>query len=220
MPEQVQAVVFDYGGVMTNSIKSIVGAWMQRDGIDPESFTEAMREWLGSSAADGNPVHLLETGQMSVDEFDLHLAARLRTSDGGPVDPSGLSESLFAGMHPDESMFDLVDQLRAHRIPVGLLSNSWGNGYPRQRLDAAFDFVVISGEVGMRKPDLDIYQYCLQGLGASAATTVLVDDAEQNVHGALRAGMQAIRHVGEPSTRSELGVLGLPVTVVHSQGGQ
>jgi len=66
MPEQVTSVVFDYGGVMTNSIEAIVGAWMTREDIDPESFTGAMRQWLGSSAADGNPVHLMEIGQMPV----------------------------------------------------------------------------------------------------------------------------------------------------------
>jgi len=216
MPEPVEAVVFDYGGVMTNPIRSIVGAWIERDGIDPASFSDAMREWLGSSAADGNPVHLLETGEMPIEEFDRHLAERLRTIDGAPVEASGLSSSLFSGMHPDESMFELVADLRAMGIPVGLLSNSWGNGYPRERLDAAFDLVVISGEVGMRKPNLDIYEYCLAGLGINAASTVFVDDAVQNVDGALRSGMRAIRHASEPQTRAELREHGITFRVVST----
>lgn len=211
MAEPVQAVIFDYGGVMTNPIRSIVGSWIQRDGIDPASFSEAMRDWLGADAPDGNPVHLLETGELPIEEFDRHLAARLRTIQGGLVDPVGLSDSLFSGMHPDEDMFDLVDQLRALDITVGLLSNSWGNGYPRARLDDAFDFVVISGEVRMRKPNLDIYQHCLAGLGVAAGCSVFVDDAEQNLDGARRAGMRAIRHAGPPQTRAELTELGIAI---------
>lgn len=216
MPEPVEAVVFDYGGVMTNPIRSIVGSWIERDGIDPATFSDAMREWLGSSAADGNPVHLLETGEMPIEEFDRHLAERLRTIDGVPVEASGLSASLFSGMHPDESMFELVADLRAMGMPVGLLSNSWGNGYPRERLDAAFDMVVISGEVGMRKPNLDIYEYCLAGLGIDAGSTVFVDDAEQNIDGALRAGMRAIRHESEPQTRAQLREHGIAFKVVSA----
>lgn len=213
MPEPAQAVIFDYGGVMTNSIRSIVGAWMERDGIDPSSFSDAMREWLGSDAAEGNPVHLLETGDMAIEEFDLHLASRLRTVDGRPVAASGLSASLFAGMHPDEAMFDLVAELRDMGVPVGLLSNSWGNGYPRQRLDACFDVVVISGEVGMRKPNLDIYQHCLAGIGIDAGSAIFVDDAEQNIDGARRAGMRAIQHAGEPATRVLLREQGITVGI-------
>ncbi len=211
MADPVQAVVFDYGGVMTNSIKSIVGGWLQRDGIDPESFNEAMRDWLGAGAPEGNPVHLLETGELPIEEFDEHLAGRLRTIDGGPVDSRGLSESLFMGMVPDEGMFELVDELRTQGLGVGLLSNSWGNGYPRARLDAAFDVVVISGEVRMRKPNLDIYQHCLAGMAVAGGSTVFVDDAEQNVQGALLAGMRAIRHAGEQATRTQLASLGLTI---------
>lgn len=213
MPEQLQAVIFDYGGVMTNSMRTVVGSWMQREGIEPESFADVMRDWLGSQAPDGNPVFLLETGQMPIEEFDQHLAARLRTIEGGPVRADGLLASLFDGMHPDEDMFALVAELRATGIPVALLSNSWGNEYPRERLDAAFDVVVISGEVGMRKPDLDIYQHCLTGLGVAAPAAVFVDDAKQNIEGATRAGLQAIAHVSEPATRSGLSALGLPVAI-------
>ncbi|MBU6246009.1 MAG: HAD family phosphatase [Actinomycetales bacterium] len=218
MPERpgVDAVIFDYGGVMTNSIRSIVGDWLARDGIDPDSFSAAMRAWLGPDAPAGNPVHLLEVGELSIDEFDRLLAAQLRTLDASQVDPAGLSASLFAQMRDDETMFALVGELRAAGLSVGLLSNSWGNGYPRARIDEAFDFVVISGEVGMRKPDQGIYDHCLTGLGAQAAGAVFVDDAEQNVMGAQRLGMRTILHASPEATRDELRRMGLPVSAAST----
>jgi len=217
----VDAVIFDYGGVMTNSIRSIVGDWFARDGIDPDSFSAVMRAWLGADAPAGNPVHLLETGELPVDEFDRLLAAQLRTLDDGPVDPSGLSASLFSRMQADDGMFALVGELRALGLSVGLLSNSWGNGYPRARLDEAFDFVVISGEVGMRKPDEEIYHHCLAGLSVPAGGTVFVDDAEQNIMGAQRVGMRTILHASGEATRGELRRMGLDVSAgdVDEGGG-
>jgi FMN phosphatase YigB (HAD superfamily) len=212
----VEAVIFDYGGVMTNPIRSIVGDWLARDGIDPDSFKAAMRAWLGADAPAGNPVHLLETGELSIDEFDCLLAAQLRTLDAGPVDPAGLSASLFARMHDEDAMFALVGELSAAGLSVGLLSNSWGNGYPRERIDEAFDFVVISGEVGMRKPDQEIYDHCLAGLGALAAGTVFVDDAEQNIAGAQRLGMRTILHASPDATRGELHRMGVPVSAAST----
>lgn len=210
---------------MTNSIKAIVADWVVRDGIDPDSFRATMHAWLGPDAPAGNPVHLLEIGELAIDEFDRLLAAQLRTLDAGPVRPTGLSASLFAQMRDDETMFALVGELSAAGLPVGLLSNSWGNGYPRARIDEAFDFVVISGEVGMRKPDQEIYDHCLAGLGAPAAGTVFVDDAAQNITGAQRLGMRTILHASPEATRDELRRMGLPVsaastvTAVHVDEG-
>ena len=57
--------------------------------------------------------------------------------------------------------------LRAKRagLRTGLLSNSWGNEYPREGWDEMFDAIVISGEVGMRKPEPEIFAHVLELLG-------------------------------------------------------
>src|SRR5260221_208770 len=68
-------------------------------------------------------------------------------------------------------MLDLIRELRERGIRTSLLSNSWGvrDGYPRHLFDQLFDDVVISGEVGMRKPEERIFQLALTRLGLSAA---------------------------------------------------
>ncbi|MCY9784304.1 HAD family phosphatase [Nocardiopsis sp. EMB25] len=204
---QVDAVVFDYGGVLTRPVRDTIAAWMKSDGIDPESFTRALRAWLSRDAPDGTPIHRLETGELSVEEFDALFAAELGTVDGRPVDPVGLLGRLFAGMRPDPAMYSLAEELRGLGLRVALLSNSWGNTYPRERIDALLDPVVISGEVGLRKPHAPIYELTLDRLGLPAERVVFVDDAEPNVLGARAVGMRAVPHTDAGSTRAALAEL-------------
>lgn len=203
----VDAVVFDYGGVLTLPVRESIDAWLEADGIDPASFSRTLKAWLSRDAQDGTPIHRLETGELSVPEFDALLAAELATVDGRPVDPVGVLKRLFAGMQPDPAMFALVEDLRAAGVRVGLLSNSWGNTYPRERIDTLFDPVVISGEVGMRKPLAPIYELALERLGTPAGRVLFIDDAEPNILGARRVGLQAFLHADAITTRAALAAL-------------
>ncbi|MBB4984716.1 MULTISPECIES: HAD family hydrolase [Streptomyces] len=203
----VEAVVFDYGGVLTLPVKESIAAWIEADGIEPHSFSRTLKAWMSRSAPDGTPIHRLETGELAVEEFDALLAAELTTTDGRPVDPVGVLSRLFAAMRPDPAMFGLVEELRELGIRVALLSNSWGNTYPRERIDALLDPVVISGEVGLRKPRAPIYELTLARLGVPAGSALFLDDAEPNVLGARAVGMRAHLHVDAPSTRAALAAL-------------
>ena len=203
----VDAVVFDYGGVLTLPVRESIDAWLEADGIDPASFSRTLKAWLSRGAQDGTPIHRLETGELSVPEFDALLAAELATVDGRQVAPVGVLKRLFAGMQPDPAMFALVEDLRAADVRVGLLSNSWGNTYPRERIDALFDPVVISGEVGMRKPLSPIYELALERLGIPAGRVLFIDDAEPNILGARCVGLQALLHTDAVTTRAALAAL-------------
>lgn len=202
----VDAVVFDYGGVLTSAVRETTARWLTADAIDESSFTSVMREWMARDADTGSPVHRLETGELTGPEFEIEFAARLRTTSGGPVVAEGLLARMFAAMKPDPAMFALVEELRGLGRKVAVLSNSWANTYP-DSLAELVDAVVISGEVGLRKPDPKIYTLVLDQLGLPARACVFVDDAPVNVDAALALGMAAIRHRDAPSTRAELAVL-------------
>ncbi|MEV6207893.1 HAD family phosphatase [Kitasatospora sp. NPDC051914] len=200
----VEAVAFDYGGVLTGPVRDSIAAWLEADGIEPESFSRTLKAWLSRDAEDGTPIHRLETGELTIAEFDALLAAELVTVDGAAVDPVGVLARLFAGMRPDPAMFELAGELRDLGIRVALLSNSWGNTYPRERIDPLFDPVVISGEVGLRKPLAPIYRLASDLLGVPSDRVLFIDDAEPNVLGARAAGMQALLHVDADTTRAAL----------------
>ena len=88
-----------------------------------------------------------------------------------------------------------------------LLSNSWGNDYPRYCWDEMFDVVVISGEVGMRKPEPAIYLHTAELLGLPPSACVFVDDLAHNIEAAVAVGMVGVHHTSYASTLLELEAL-------------
>jgi putative hydrolase of the HAD superfamily len=104
-------------------------------------------------------------------------------------------------------MVDVVRKARAAGIRTGLLSNSWGFDYPREGWPELFDAVVISGEVGLRKPDPEIYALAADRLGLPAESIVFVDDLPPNVRAATAAGMVGVLHSEAAATAAELETL-------------
>ncbi|GGO92374.1 hypothetical protein GCM10011584_28630 [Nocardioides phosphati] len=203
----VDAVLFDYGGVMTGPVGESIRAWHAADGIDPASFTRTLKQWLSRTVDWETPIHRLETGAISIEEFEQLFAAELTTVEGEVPEPTGILGRMFAEMRPEAAMFALAEELRACGVRVGLLSNSWGNTYPRKRIDTLFDPIVISGEVGLRKPQAAIYAHAVARLGLPADRVLFVDDAEPNVLGARAAGLRALLHTDPAGTRAALAAL-------------
>ena len=210
MGGHLRGLLVDYGGVLTNPLPEFMAGWVKADGIDPDRFAELMRRWLGPGA-DRNPVHDLETGRISAAEFERLLAAELleRTpAQPGAADrAAGMLTRMFSGMRVESSMIDVVRTVRAAGVRTGLLSNSWGLDYERDGWDALFDAVVISGEVGLRKPDPAIYVLASERLGLPPEQIVFIDDLRPNVQAAAAAGMVGVQHVDLQTTVSELEIL-------------
>jgi putative hydrolase of the HAD superfamily len=100
---------------------------------------------------------------------------------------------------------DAVRRIREGGVGTALLSNSWGiDYYPHDLLAELFDEVVISGQVGLRKPDEEIYHLAVDGLGVPAPECVFVDDLEVNIDTAERVGMRGLHHEHPGETIGEL----------------
>lgn len=208
---QLRGVITDWGGVMTNPLVETVNAWLEADGIDRGSYYMIMREWVKQAyaeGADGTPIHRLERGECPIEEFELELASQLLTVDGGPVAGPGLLTRMFACSRLDPAMLDLLRKLHSDGVPTGLLSNSWGtNDYPRDLFPGMFDAVVISAEVGMRKPEPRIFLHAAQLLDLQPAECIFIDDIQANITAAEQAGFTGVLHTDADSTASRLGDL-------------
>jgi len=203
----LRALIVDYGGVLTSPLQDSMQSWCEDDEIDLAAFRRVMREWLGSSygaEAQTNPMHALERGEIAIPDFERELARRLTTHDGRAVEPEGLLRRMFAGFERQQPMFDVLRRARDHGIKTALLSNSWGMDYPRDEWDQLFDAVVISGEVGMRKPEPGIYHHAATLLDVPPAGCVFVDDLRPNVEGAVGVGMVGVRFVAAEQAIGEL----------------
>jgi putative hydrolase of the HAD superfamily len=203
----VETAIFDYGGVLTTPVRDSIKAWLVRDSIDPASFSRMIKAWLSRNSPEDTPIRRLEIGELSISEFNGLLAQELVDLDGGSIAPGDLVTSMFASLEVDSSMIELVKDVKDVGVRVALLSNSWGTTYPREEIDSLFEVIVISGEVGMRKPNADVFQYTLGLLGAEPDRAVFIDDAEPNTEGAGRLGIRTILHTDQISTRRQLATL-------------
>jgi HAD superfamily hydrolase (TIGR01509 family) len=173
----------------------------------PEGPVALLEEAADATGAAASPVHRLERGELTPAEFEQQLAGRL-ADKGSPVEAQGLLGRMLAGLAQlDDGMLGVVRRAHEGGVRTALLSNSWGDHYPDELFDGLFDAVVISGRVGMRKPDAEIFRHTAELLGLDPAVCVMVDDLPQNVRGAVAAGMVAVQHTDADSTRAELEVL-------------
>jgi epoxide hydrolase-like predicted phosphatase len=208
--QRLTGLLVDWGGVLTGPIRTAVTSWAESDGFDMEIWSAIMRDWLGGPVGEEallNPIHALERGEIEVPEFDSGLAAELSRRTGRHYAPEGLVDRMFSHFQHAPDMSALVRRARAAGVRTGLLSNSWGTSYPRDGWEEMFDVVVISGEVGMRKPEPRIFTYAAEMLGLPAQECVLVDDISHNVKAAVGVGMVGVHHVAYDQTLLELEAL-------------
>lgn len=178
-------MLVDFGGVLTTSIWPAFAAFCEREGLAPGTVRDLFR-------GDAEALKLLrglETGELSDPEFEAGFGALL-----GLAEPEGLITRMFADLRPEEAMVDAVRATRAAGLKTGLISNSWGLGiYDRAPTDL-FDAAVISGEVGLHKPERQIYLLACERLAVDPAEAVFVDDLRENCAGAEAVGMTALLH--------------------------
>jgi putative hydrolase of the HAD superfamily len=190
-----RGLLVDWGGVLTSDLFDSFRAFCEQEGLEPDAVARSFRD----DAACRELLIAFETGALPEDEFELQFAPML-----GVAAPS-LIDRLFAGSAPDEEMIEAVRRARAAGIRTGLVSNSWGTRrYPRELLAQLFDGVVISGEVGIRKPSPEIYRLGAERIGVQPAACVFVDDLPFNLSPATELGMATVRHRASDETIPEL----------------
>jgi putative hydrolase of the HAD superfamily len=193
----VRGLLVDFGGVLTTNVFDSFRAFGEAEGLDPDTVKRAFREDPEALAL----LRRLERGEIEVEEFEPLFAERI-----GVTRTEGLVGRLFGGVGPDERMLDAVRRAGDAGICTGLISNSWGAGlsYDMSLLDELFEAVVISGDVGMHKPEPAIYMLGAERLGLRTEDCVFVDDLRENCQGAEEVGMTAVLHRGAERTVPEL----------------
>jgi epoxide hydrolase-like predicted phosphatase len=195
MQPPASALIVDFGGVLTSSVWPAFAAFCEREGLAPEAVRDLFREQGEALAL----LRGLETGELADPEFERRFGGLL-----GVGDHEGLIERMFADLRPDEAMIGAVRTARAAGVATGLISNSWGLGIYDRAPTGLFDATVISGEVGMHKPQPEIYRLACERLGVEPADAVFVDDLRENCAGAEAVGMTAVLHRDPARTIAEL----------------
>jgi putative hydrolase of the HAD superfamily len=194
MTAELDAAIFDLGGVLTTSVLESFSVFERELGVPEGSLVRA----FGRAASGGEPdFHLLETGRLTEAEYYRRLGIHLRDVTGIevtlPEDPGAVRRALWGSLRPNEEMIEAVRGIARH-YPVGLLTNNvrewgrWRGIYPVE----LFRVVVDSSDVGMRKPDAEIFRLVCERLGVLPERAAFVDDIPANVDGASAVGLKAI----------------------------
>ena len=190
----VEAVITDFGGVLTSPLLDSFAAFQNSSGISLGSLGRAM---AAVAARDGaNPLFELETGRITEAQFLGSLAAELTQQLGRSVELHGFGERYFAHLHPNEHMIHYMRSLRQRGLRLAICTNNVREWESRWRamlpIDEIFDVVVDSAFVGTRKPEPRIYEITLERVGASADRAVFIDDVEDNCDAARALGIRSV----------------------------
>jgi len=198
MPSDIEAVLFDFGGVFTGSPFAAVEAAGARLGAKPGQLFEIL---FGAYGVDGDhPWHRMERGELSFAETRERIIA-LGAQAGFEFEPIEILAASGGLEGARNVLVERVRTLRADGYRTAIVTNNVKEFSDRWRrlipVDELFELVIDSSEVGIRKPDPRIYQLTLERLGGLAPErAVFLDDFEINVDAARDLGLHGI-HVGE-----------------------
>ncbi len=195
----LRGAIFDLGGVMTEPLGR-----HREEIVDPVQldllrfFVNEFRDvyHLPTGAHD---LHLLETGEISDEEYFHRMTARYVAQGGHDAVDAGVAEYVVFGhgMVACAAMIDAVRQVKAAGYRTALLTNISRSGEALWRsllpVDELFDAVVDSSQVRLRKPDPAIFLLTCERLGLAPRECLFVDDLRCNVDAAAELGMTTLQ---------------------------
>jgi putative hydrolase of the HAD superfamily len=192
---RIEAVISDFGGVLTTPLLASFAAVQDRTGIPTQALGAAMGRIAEREGE--HPLFELERGRIAEVDFLELLGKELETDLGHRPELHRFSEIYFEALHPNEPMIELMRRARDGGRRMALLTNNVREWEPRWRpmlpVDEIFELVVDSAFVGMRKPEPEIYELTLERLGGVEPEVCLfVDDIEINCDAARELGLNAV----------------------------
>lgn len=197
-----QAIVFDFGGVMTGepNREAVISFIRQSFHFSADEFEKVNQE------------KRLAVKQGKTDEeFWVSYAKNkgIKLPQNWTISFRSVMKDAI-GINPE--MYALVDQLKERKISVALLSNIDERLSKLIRdfgLYEPFNPCLLSCEIGIEKPDLKAYELMLTKLNLQAKEVIFVDDRPENIESAKAIGLDAILFESEQQLRNELNRRGI-----------
>jgi putative hydrolase of the HAD superfamily len=192
--EKIRAIIFDWGSVLIEDpAPGLVRYCAKALGVSKDQYKRAYSICMDD----------FQTGRVTEQQFWANMTGRLnarlgktsRRSRAPMPKVDSLWGDAFAAVYvPRTDLFTMAVQLRAQGCKIALLSNTEKPAvefFHKQKYDA-FDVEVFSCVEGIKKPQREIYELTLTRLGTSAEQTLFIDDREDYIGGAKRAGIKTI----------------------------
>lgn len=198
MTSQIQAVVFDFGGVLIGwDPRNLFARYFPEQPQAMEDFLEevSFMEWnaqqdKGRSFAEAVSIHSIKFPHHA------HLLSAYHEN---------WKESLTGSI---EGTVELLRLLKEKGVPLYGLSNWSTETFTIVRHEFEFlnlfDEIVLSGEVKMIKPEPEIFELCLQKIGKPAHQCLFIDDSQVNINTANKLGFDTVHFVSPEHLKNEL----------------
>lgn len=195
----IKAVLFDIGGVMTDSMAAAMDRLSRLTGATAQDIAEVI--FGGYGVESGNPWHRVELGELALPDF-VDQARKVHGDRIGTLDAAVMIQ-VFGTLRVHPEMLEAVRAVRRRGIRTAAVTNNArelaGIWRAAVFVDDLFDLVVDSSEVGLRKPDPAIFQLTLDKLGVRAEETVLLDDIAVNCDAAEQLGIRPLLVSAQPA---------------------
>ena len=203
--KKIRAVILDYGLVLCQAPAHSRVDWIASQfGLSREEFWRVFEKIRPD----------YDRGALSAEQYWVMFAKEAGV-DPATIDIDNLRKwDIEMWSEMNLAMLDCVRNVQAASYRTAILSNMHAEFAAHLRRTAAwlagFDCLIFSSEVGMVKPDLAIYRYCVQQLGVPAEEAIFIDDRDVNVRAASAAGLQAVLFRSAAELQSELCAFGFP----------
>lgn len=208
---QVEAVIWDFGGVVTSSPFEAFNRFESERGIPRDTIRR-----INAADPDSNAWALFERAEIGAAEFDA-LFAEEAARIGHDIRGNDVLALLSGDIRP--RMVTALDTVKAAGHKIGCITNNVpagkGAGMSTSEKKAAavaevmtrFDHIIESSKAGIRKPDPRIYMMMCEALSVDPARCIYLDDLGINCKPAAALGMQAIKVTGEAQALADLAAL-------------
>jgi len=195
--QRFQAVVFDFGGVITSSPFEAFNRLEAERGL-PHDFIRR----VNATDPESNAWARFERAEIDAAQFDALFAAEAQAL-GHPLDGASVLAVLAGAVRP--AMVTALDRLAeagyrlaciTNNVPTGHGAGMARSGDRADALEAVFarfEHVIESSKAGVRKPDPRIYTMMCDHLGVPPQACVYLDDLGINCKPASQLGMHAIK---------------------------
>jgi glucose-1-phosphatase len=200
----MKTIIFDFGNV--------VGFFDHGRALEKLGpFTPLTREAMYASVYAGTLEDEIERGLLAVPDFvrQVHELWQLR------CDVEFLVSAVADIFWPNPEVCELIPKLKLrYRILLGSNTNAiHADRFREQFADvlAHFDALVMSYEIGVRKPSAEFFGHCHRLAQADASECVFIDDLPANIEGARAAGFRGILYRPQEDLAGKLRALGVEV---------
>ena len=190
---KIRALILDYGGVISEPQASKnVNNILEILNLEFQDFHEMYLKQREN----------YDNGQISGEEYWISILQHFNLNQNGSEINRLIQEDVKSWTKINDHMIQFIKKSRCKIHKLAILSNMTKDSlaYIRTHFQwlELFDVSIYSCELGINKPDKNIYEACLHKLAVLPNECLFVDDSVENVNGAIQIGMRAIHYKSFP----------------------